>query len=247
MWTHIISAVIGGGLAEILRYGLDWYRDRHQQREQWYEDAANKISRGYIICEGAKDRSDLNYRDIASESDEMAKELNQLVNPYPAGIENESVKKVKGLSTIFRKLSAVAETSNEKATEEALDEIFNMGKQEYAKNEDLNMGEAVEESTNYSKLLNEYFSKADTEPKTFGAQFEDQIGELETLEELVQEMGPQVVNEGMASKAIESEVLTEDWEKSLSLGVRIFLQITSNMSTEALNHISDIKDLNTAD
>ncbi|MDS0261866.1 hypothetical protein NDI56_20895 [Haloarcula sp. S1CR25-12] len=246
MWIPILSAIAGAVFGQLIRYGFHRYQNKQQAVTEWNEDAITQISRGHGVCESARDRSDLNYGSISNEAAKTAQKLKALVNPYPDGVDDEAAEQVRALYVVFRKLAALTEASEEKATDEALDEIFEMGQQEYSQADNLDMGDAVNESTEYSPLMDKLFKKSDTDARIFGSQFGEQIEEVQTLEEMIQQMAPQVTDDQeLIAKAVESQFISDEWEDGLSLGVRIYLQIAANLSTEAINYISEMNNMET--
>ncbi|WP_160140721.1 hypothetical protein [Haloarcula mannanilytica] len=242
----ILSAIAGAVFGQLIRYAFERYQNRRQAISEWHEDAITQISRGHGICESARDRSDLNYGSISNESAKTAQKLKELVNPYPKGLDDETAEQVRALYVVFRKLSALTEASEEKSTDDALNEIFEMGQQEYSQSDGLDMGDAINESTEHSPLMDRLLRKSNTDAQIFGSQFGKQIEEVQTLEEMIQQMAPQVADDQeMISQALESQLISDEWEDSLSLGVRIYLQIAASLSTEAINHISEINNMET--
>jgi hypothetical protein len=110
---------------------------------------------------------------------------------------------------VFRKMSAVTESTEEQSTMEALDEIFEMGQREYSGAEDLDMREAVDESTEYSPIMQNLFNEMETGPRLFGSQFAEKFSEAESLENLVEEMAPAF---GSTQKS---------FEKAIESGMRV--------------------------
>ena len=247
MWTEILAALAGAGGGQVIGYGLRKRKRRTQSVDEWYEEAITLISRGHGICLSARKRSNLNYGDISEESYKISQKLNEHVNPYPDRVDQTAVEQVQSLSMVFRKMSAVTESTEEQSTMEALDEIFEMGQREYSGAEDLDMGEAVDESTEYSPIMQNLFNEMETGPRLFGSQFAEKFSEAESLENLVEEMAPAFGSTQKSfEKAIESEIVSDEWDESLSYGVRVHLQIASNLCEDAITHISEVNNMESA-
>ena len=247
MLTEISAAVAGGATVQFINYGYQKRKQRSQSLNDWYEDSLSLISRGLGICLSARQRSNLNYGNISVETGKISQELLGMVNPYPDGVDEEAVIRVKNLGVIFRKISAVTEASEDQTTMDALNEIFQMGKREYSSVEGLDMGEVVNESTEYSPMMESLFGELDSDPRFFGSQFEEKIEKSNTIDELLISIRPAFKNDQKTvEKALQAQILTDDWDNSLSVGVRVHLQIASNLCEDAINYISEINNMNTA-
>jgi len=247
MWTEILAAIAGAGAGQIISYGVRRRKQRTQAVDEWYEEALSLISRGHGICLSARKRSNLSYGDISEESQTISQRLKEHVNPYPDGVDQVAVQQVHNLATVFRKLAAVTEATDEQSTVESLNEIFEMGQREHASSDNLDMADAVNESTDYSPIMDNLFQEMETDPRVFGSQFGEKFDDAESLNTLVEEMSPQFSgNQKAIETAIESQIISDEWDESLSLGIRVHLQIASNLSEEAINHISDVNNMETA-
>lgn len=247
MWTEILAAVAGAGTGQIISYGVRRRKKRKQAVDEWYEEALSLISRGHGICLSARKRSNLNYGDISEESQTISQRLKEHVTPYPDGVDQDAVEQVYNLATTFRKLAAVTEATDEQSTVESLNEIFEMGQREHASTDNLDMADAVDESTDYSPIMDNIFQEMNTDPRVFGSQFSEKFDDTDSLDTLVEEMSPQFPgNQQAIETAIESQIITDEWDESLSLGIRIYLQIASNLCEEAINYISDVNNMETA-
>ena len=252
MWIPILSATVGaivGAVAtQSLNHILRKRRKKVQDIDQWYEQAVSLISHGRGICLSRRRRSNLQYGDISEESRKIANRLNEHINPHPDEVNKETIRKIWGLWQVFSKLAEVTEATEDQSTNDAIEEIFEMGQREYeSKEDDFEMAEAVNQSTEYSSTMGQIVDQSEIDPRIFGSQLGDELGHAESFEQLLTSMGENFKdNQKAFEKAIERDILSDDWDDSLSVGVRIHLQITTNLCEEAINEITEINSLQTA-
>jgi len=247
MWTEILAAMSGAGAGQVISYGIRKRRQKFQDIDAWYEEALSLISHGHGICLSARKRSNLNYGNISTQSRDISQRLKSHVNPYPEEVDEVVVLQIQNLARIFRKMSAVTEATDDQSTMESIDEIFEMCQREHTRTE-LDIGEAVDTSTDYSPIMKSAFDQNDIDPRVFGSQLQEELKDAESLQQLIETMGPQFgSSQKQFEKAIESQIVTDEWDESLSLGIRVHLQIATNLCEEAINRISEVSNMESAD
>jgi len=247
MITEITAAIVGAGVSQSFGYGLWRYKKKTEDVDEWYEDVISSISYGLCICQSRRERSDLNYGDIAIESQKVSQRLKNHLNPYPQQIDEETISLVKNLEILFRKLSAASEATDEQSPLDSIEELFEMGQRDYKNNTDLDMGEAVDTSTNLSATMAGLFDQTGKNPRGFGSEFGEQFANANTVQELLQTMNSTYgASQKSVEKMLEAQYITDEWDDSLSVGIRILLQITSNLCRQAINSISETNNLPTA-
>lgn len=240
-------AILGAGAGQVIAYGIRRYQAKTRNVDQWYEDVISSASFGRGVCDLGRQRSNLNYGDLAKESKKASHRLREHVNPYPSGVDEKSVALVTELETVFQKLAAATEASDDQSTMDAIEELFEMGQRDFTNNEDLHMGEAVSDSTEYSSTMASIFDQTDTDPRGFGAQLGDEFGNADSFYELLEVMHSEHgVSERSVERMLDAQFFTEEWDESLSIGIRILLQITSNLCVDAINHLGEVNNRNTA-
>lgn len=240
MLTEAGIAVLGAGAGQLIRYVIHQYKTKKRNVNEWYEDVILSISYGRGVCDLGRERTNLNYGNIAEEAEKVAHRLRKHSNP-PSEVDETSVLLVQNLETMFRKLSAATEASDDQSTMDAINELFEMGQRDLARNKELDMGEAVNESTEYSSTVANIFSQVDADPEGFGTQLGEHFGNAESFHELLEKVRSQHgVSERSIDRMLDGQFLTEEWDESLSVGIRILLQITSNQCVEAINHVGEI-------
>lgn len=234
------SAVLGAGAGQVIAYGIRRYRTKTRNVNQWYDDVISSINHGRGVCDLGRERSNLNYGSLADESEKVSHRLRDHVSPPPAGVDEKSVKLVQDLETLFRKLAAATNASDDQSTMDAIEELFEMGQRDLANNEDLDMGKAVNQSTEYSPTMSSFFDQADEEPEQFGKQLGNQFAGADSFHDLVESMSSEYGDSGRAvERMFDAQFLTGEWDESLSVGIRILLQITSSKCIEAINHVGE--------
>jgi len=247
MWTEILVAIAGAVVGQVVNYIVQKWRQKNRDMNNWYKETLSLVSHGHGICLSARTRSNLNYGDISTESREISQRLKKKTDPHPKKADEVTVDQLQSLSEMFRKMSAVAEATEDQSTMESINEIFEMGQIERSGNEDLDMGELVNTSTDYSPTMDKMFKKSDIDPRQFGSQFGENFSDAESITMLIDEMGPVFGNQQEeVEKIIESEMVSEEWDESLSVGMRIHLQIVSSLCEETINHISEVSNMETA-
>jgi len=245
MITETIAAVVGAGASQTFSYGFRQYKKKTVDVNQWYEDVISTLSYGLCICQSARERSNLKYGDIAEESKKVTQRLKGHLNPHPKQVSEESVFVVKKLEELFRKLSAASEATDEQSALDSIEELFEMAQRESDKNSDLNMGKVFDTSADYSPIMKGLFDKTEKNPQKFGSKIEDQINSVDSFNELIQTINTE---DGFIQKPIENMVeaqyVTEEWDESLSVGIRVLLQVTSNLCEEAINNLSESNNMN---
>lgn len=247
MWTEILAAISGAGVGQVLSYGIRKRSQKTQNIDAWYEESLSLISHGHGICLSARNRSNLNYGDISAQSRDISQRLKAHVNPYPEEVDDITVLQIRNLARIFRKMSAVTEATEDQSTMESMNEIFEMGQREHVETEDIDIGEVVDTSTDYSPIMESAFDQTDIDPQDFGSQLQEEFKDAESLQQLIEKMGAKFgSSQKQFEKAIESQIVTDDWDESLSLGIRVHLQIATNLCEEAINHISEVSNMESA-
>lgn len=247
MFTEIIAAVVGAGVSQGFGYGVWQYKKKTEDVNQWYEDVISSISYGLCICQSARERSNLKYGDIAEESQKVSQRLKDHLNPHPKQIDEESIRHVKNLEKLFRKVSAASEATDEQSVLDSIEELFEMGQREYKSNTDVNMAEALNASTDHSTTMAGLFDKTGRDPQGFGVELGKQFENANSFQELLQAMNSEHgTNQRSVERMLEAQFITDEWDKSLSVGIRILLQMTSNLCKEAINTLSEANNMNTA-
>lgn len=246
MLTEAVIAVIGAVAGQLIRFVIDVYRTKRGNVNQWYEDSISSISYGRGVCDLGRDRSNINYGNIANEAKKVSHRLRGQIDSYPSGVDERSVMHVKILEKAFRKLSAATDASDDQSTMDAIEELFEIGQRDLARSE-VDMGEAVNESTEYSPTMNYIFDQVDADPQGFGTQVGEKFSSAESFRELLEMVQTEHgVSQRSANRKLDDQFFTEDWDKSLSVGIRILLQMTSNRSIEAINHLGEMNNKSTA-
>ena len=246
MITETIAAVVGAGASQVFSYGLRRYKKKTVDVNQWYEDVISTISYGLCICQSARERSNLKYGDIAEESKKVTQRLKGHLNPYPKQISEESALLVKELEELFRKLSAASEATDEQSALDSIEELFEMAQRDYQKNTELNMGKAVDASTDHSPIMERLFDETDKNPQKFGSKLGEQFTNVDSFQQLVQTINSeQGISQKPIEKMLEAQYVTDEWDESLSIGIRILLQLTSNLCRKAINNLSELNNMNT--
>jgi len=130
---------------------------------------------------------------------------------------------------------------------ESIDEIFEMGQREHTEAEDIDMGEVVDTSTGYSPIMKSAFEETEIDPQIFGSQLQEEFKETESIQQLIERMGSLFgSSQEQLENAIEAQLVTDDWDENLSLGIRVHLQIATNLCGEAINHISEVSNMESA-
>ncbi|MFB6186829.1 MAG: hypothetical protein ABEI86_08190 [Halobacteriaceae archaeon] len=241
MWVEIGSAIFGGIGTLSAQKGYEWWREKNENLDNWYQQGISLASHGNGICDSAKQRSDLNYGKISKEAEKLSTRLDKHVNPHPNDADEKSVHQLSELSKIFSKLSAVTEVSSEKSTDESLGEIFEMSQRESRQSPDVDMSKAVEESTEYSPIMETLIGNIESGSRKFGQDFRSELEESNSLEELIETMSDELkVSENTLERKFEREFVGEDWDDSLSIAVRIHLQIASNLCQDTINYLSEV-------
>lgn len=247
MWTEILAAVSGAGAGQVISYGIRKRSQKTQDIDTWYKDGLSLVSHGHGICLSARKRSNLNYGNISTQSRNISQRLKAHVNPYPEEVDDIAVLQIQNLARIFRKVSAVTEATEDQSTMESIDELFEMAQREHDRTEDIDVGEVVATSTDYSPIMESVFNQTDASPEAFGSQLQEGFKDAESIQHLIENMGSQFgSSQKKFEKAIEAQIVTEDWNESLSLGIRVHLQIATNLCEEAINHISEVSNMESA-
>lgn len=241
-------AVLGAGAGQVIGYVIRRHRTKKRNVNQWYEDVISSVSYGRGVCDLGRERSNLNYGNIAEESEKVSHRLREHISRYPSEADERSVILAQNLETMFRKLSAATEASNDQSTMDAIEELFEMGQRDLASNRDVDMGEAVNESTEYSSTMATIFDQADADPQGFGTQLGEQFGNVDSFHELLETMDSKYgASERSVDRMLDAQFFTEEWDESLSVGIRILLQVTSNGCIEAINHLGEVNSRNRSD
>ncbi|WP_157884785.1 hypothetical protein [Halorubrum aethiopicum] len=240
MFVEAGIAVLGAGAGQVIAYGIRRYQAKTRNVDQWYEDVISSINYGRGVCDLGRERSNLNYGNLADEAETVSHKLRDHVSSAPSGVDEKSVILVQDLETLFRKLTAATDASDDQSTMDAIEELFEMGQRDLANNENLDMGKAVNKSTEYSPAMASLFNQADEDPQQFGKQLGEQFGNADSFYDLVETMSSAYGDgERAVERMFDSQFLTGEWDESLSVGIRILLQITSSKCVEAINHIGE--------
>ncbi|WP_152418587.1 hypothetical protein [Halorubrum distributum] len=239
MLDQIAAALAGAIGAEVIRYGIQRRSKRQQTIDEWYEESLSLVSHGYGLCMSAQTRSNLNYGNISTEAYEISQRLNEKANPYPKDVDSKTAELVYNLATVFRKLSAVTEATEEQPAEESVNELFEMGQREQSNMDDVDMGDVIDKSLDNSGTLNQIFENTNIDTQNFGEQFGEEYTQADSIENLIESMEELPSNNRRTvERQIESNMLSKDWDESLSIGVRIHLEIASNLCEDVINNIS---------
>lgn len=170
------------------------------------------------------------------------------MNPHPNQIDEKSIHRVKNLEKLFRKLSAASEATDEQSAVNSLEELFDMGQREIESNPNMDMGEAIDESTDRSPSMASIFKEMDETPQRFGSEFGDRFADADSFQELLKHMDSEYGHsQKTVERMLESNFVDEEWDESLSVGMRILLQLSSDLCVEAINDLSEANNLETAD
>lgn len=247
MYAEITAAIVGAVVSQGFGYGLWKYRKKTEDVNQWYEDAISSVSYGLGICQSQQERSNLKYGDIAEESQKVTQRLKDHLNPHPSDIDEESILLVKRQEILFRKLSAASEASDEESALDSLEELFEMGQRDYENNPNVDVGEEITEATDRSPAMASIFKELSGTPRTYGSELENQLGKADSFQELLKSMNSEFgPSQKSVERLLESGFIDDDWDEGLSVGMRILLQITTNMCEEAINDLSETNNLNVA-
>ena len=247
MWTEVGALVIGGIVTELGRVGIQSWRGKRQELDQWYDQSISLASHGMGICDSARKRSELNYGQISDEAKKISERLNKQVNPYPSSADKKAVSQIKELSEVFSKLAAIAEASSENPADESVDEILAMSQRESKDQQDMDMGETMEASKEYSPIMNNILSRLDSDVEEFGPKMREELENADSIVGLIETMGDQLgASSTFIERGIEKE-LEDDWDENLSIGIRMYLQISSNLCTDVINYLSETSGKSAAD
>jgi len=240
-------AVLGAAAGQLIRYVICWKRKKNVAVKQWYGDVISSLSYGHGVCDMGRDRSNLNYGSIAEESKKVSLRLKEHINSIPSGVDEESEKLVREVETCFHKLSVTTETSDDQSTRDAIRELFEIGQRDLARNKDIDMGSAVVDLSEYSPLMANILDQADADAQRFGMQLDEQFGNAESFEELFEMVQSEHgVSKRSVDRILDAQFLTDKWDKNLSKGIRVLLQITLNKCIEAINHVGEVSHKSTA-
>lgn len=236
-------AILGAGAGQVIAYGIRRYQAKTRNVNQWYEDVISSANYGRGVCDLGRERSNLNYGDLADEAGKVSHKLRNHVSPPPNGVDEKSVILVQDLETLFRKLAAATDASDDQSTMDAIEELFEMGQRDFTNNDDLDMGKALNQSTEYSPTMASFFNQAEAEPQQFGKQLGEQFGDADSFYDLVEMMYSEHGDgERKVERMFDKQFLTNEWDESLSVGIRILLQVTSSKCIEAINHVGGVSD-----
>jgi hypothetical protein len=241
MFVEAGIAILDAGAGQVIAYGIRRYQKKRRDVSQWYDDVISTINHGRGVCDLGRERSNLNYGDLADESEKVSHKLREHISPPPSGVDEKSVERVQELETLFRKLSVATDASDEQSTMDAIEELFEMGQRDLANNEELDMGEAVNKSTEYSPTMAYLFNQAEEEPQQFGKQIGEQFGNADSFYDLAETMFSEYGDDERAvERMFDTQFLTGEWDESLSIGIRILLQVTSGKCIDGINHLGEV-------
>lgn len=241
-----LLTLLGAVGGQLLRYMIEQRREKRRDVNDWYNEVLSIISRGLVICQRAQKRSSLNYGNISADSRKVSQDLRAHLNPYPEEIDEVTIGYVRTLEQYFQKISIATEATEDQSGSEAAEELFEIGQREYKKHEDLDLGNVLDASTEYSSIMESMINKTDKTAQDFGSQVQGPLKDAESIQQLLEEVNLQSAEGNLVEKRVDQQ-LPDEWDEGLSIATKIALQITTDACINGINHISKVNDMETAD
>lgn len=234
------SDVIAPVLTGLIGFGIGEYRRRRQKIEEqhdekiaWFEKSQRILYGGIHSSQQIRLRSEIDYSRLSERFQNIAEELRLHSQEGQGDVPIEYVDGLKNASVIYAKIGGAAEVADEKSTNEALEELF-----EIAQNESRNPNrptlntifhEAADHSTSFDKLR-----KADNQASGFDI---DEI--LEVVEEMFDDADPEEFVAVMSELSPNDDSLIVDQNLySMMFGV---MELAEEVSIDVYDHLESGK------
>jgi len=233
------GAVVGWLIKSLFKTPFNWYFGKKQSLDEWYEDGISLVSHSKALCDSFRTREDLNYGDISDEARKMNNRIMEHINPYPDNADEEIVADLYELSEIFSRMAAATGASSDDTSKDSINELLEMSQRE-AEELDLDYTTALQQSTEYSPIMNQLFDETNLNPEQLGDFADSEIKNAENITELINTFLHTTQGMNISQERIIGEITDEDWDQNLSIGNRLLLQIARNKSKETINKLVEV-------
>lgn len=227
---ELASTAVGVTVTATAYEYRQWRESSKEEKEKartWFKEVEVILSNAELNSKNTLLRSDFNRKALAEDFNDYSTRLNTKVETAPDRVPDKAKNLIRSLIPIYKKGATVAEVTDEKAGYEALAEVFEMAQKEYTEDSDMNsaMRKAADQSELFDNITSE-MAQLGMDTEEFSRYMEELLAESKTEDflSLIAEFGD-----------------GESIESTLSLPIRIFLEISVSFSQEAQTHIEGIE------
>jgi hypothetical protein len=180
----------------------------------------------------------MDYGEIANESRKISLRLKEHLNPHPDNADEQIVAELQGLAVLFSDLAEATDASNEDSSKESINELLAMS-QRREKETDTDYTEAIQQSKEFSPIMNQLISITDIDEDKLGEFANSELSDARNIDGLIETFINMADTMNISEDQIINEITDDDWDDKLSVANRMLLQIGRNRSKHLINILSE--------